>query len=157
MLIAAPETEADKRQRFIEVIHNSADKVRKIVENLLSFARKDKPRREYLDINEILRNAVEFRQYQLDLEKINVVMDLDSNLPKTMADSTQIDQVFTNLILNACHAIGGSSLNGGTLTIKTRRGTRDDIEAVISDTGPGSARTSCAGFLTRFLRRSPRA
>jgi CheY-like chemotaxis protein/two-component sensor histidine kinase len=137
MLIAAPETEADKRQKFIEVIHNSADKVRKIVENLLSFARKDKPRREYLDINEILRNAVEFRQYQLDLEKINVVMDLDSNLPKTMADSTQIDQVFINLILNACHAIGGSSLNGGTITIKTRRGTRDDIEAVISDTGPG--------------------
>jgi CheY-like chemotaxis protein/anti-sigma regulatory factor (Ser/Thr protein kinase) len=111
--------------------------VRKIVENLLSFARKDKPRREYVDINEILRSAVEFRQYQLDIEKIDVVLDFDRDLPKTMADSTQIDQVFTNLILNACHAISGSSSCGGVITIKTRKGIRGDIEATISDTGPG--------------------
>ncbi len=137
MLIAAPETEADKRQKFIEVIHNSADKVRKIVENLLSFARKDKPRREYVDINEIIRSAVEFRQYQLELENIKVVMDLDAGLPRTMADSTQIDQVFTNLILNACHAINGTCGAGGTITIKTGKGMRDDIEAVVSDTGSG--------------------
>ena len=137
MLIAAPETDADKRQRFIEVIHNSADKVRKIVENLLSFARKDKPRREYVDINEVIRSAVEFRHYQLELENIKVVMNLDPGLPKTMADSTQIDQVYTNLILNACHAINGASVSGGSITIQTRKGMRDDIETVISDTGPG--------------------
>ena len=84
-------------------------------------------------------------------------MDLDSNLPKTMADSTQIDQVFTNLILNACHAIGATSVNGGTITIKTRRGTRDDIEAVISDTGHRDKRGRRAQDLTRSSRRSPRA
>lgn len=155
MLLAAPETEEDKRQRFIEVIHNSADKVRKIVENLLSFARKDKPRREYLDINEILRNAVEFRQYQLDLQKINVVMDLESGLPKTMADSTQIDQVFTNLILNACHAISAASVNGGTITIKTRKGMRDDIEAVISDTGHGISEDIVRRIFDPFFTTKP--
>lgn len=137
MLIASPETEEEKRQRFIEVIYSSADKVRKIVENLLSFARKDKPRREYVNINDILKNTVELRQYQLELDNIGVVMDLDADLPRTMADSTQIDQVFTNIIMNACHAISGTGARGGTITIKTRTGTSGDIEAVITDTGPG--------------------
>jgi signal transduction histidine kinase/CheY-like chemotaxis protein/putative methionine-R-sulfoxide reductase with GAF domain len=155
MLLASPETEEEKRQRFIEVIHNSADKVKKIVENLLSFARKDKPRREYVDINEILKSAVEFRQYQLELENISVVMDFDSELPKTMADSTQIDQVFTNLILNACHAISGSSVNGGTITIKTRKGMRDNIEAVISDTGPGIREEDVRRIFDPFFTTKP--
>jgi len=137
MLIASPETEEEKRQRFIEVIYSSADKVRKIVENLLSFARKDKPRREYVSINDILKNTVKLRQYQLELDNIGVVMDLDAGLPKTMADSTQIDQVFTNIIMNACHAISGTGAQGGTITIKTRTGMSGDIEAVITDTGPG--------------------
>jgi signal transduction histidine kinase/ActR/RegA family two-component response regulator len=137
MLIASPETEEEKRQRFIEVIYSSADKVRKIVENLLSFARKDKPRREYVNINDILKNTVELRQYQLELDNIGVVMDLDADLPRTMADSTQIDQVFTNIITNACHAISGTGARGGTITIKTRTGMSGDIEAVITDTGPG--------------------
>ncbi|HKQ32264.1 MAG TPA: GAF domain-containing protein, partial [Thermodesulfobacteriota bacterium] len=137
MLIASPDTEEEKRQKFIEVIYSSADKVRKIVENLLSFARKDKPRREYVSINDILKNTVELRQYQLELDNIGVVMDLDAGLPKTMADSTQIDQVFTNIIMNACHAISGTGAQGGTITIMTRTGMSGDIEAVITDTGPG--------------------
>lgn len=137
MLMTSPETDEEKRLRFIEVIYNSADKVRKIVENLLSFARKDKPRREYVSINDILKNTVELRQYQLELDNIGVVMDLDEDLPRTMADSTQIDQVFTNIISNACHAIAGSGARRGTVTIKTRKGEGGDIEAVIADTGPG--------------------
>jgi signal transduction histidine kinase len=137
MLIASPDTDEEKRQKFIEVIYSSADKVRKIVENLLSFARKDKPRREYVSINDILKNTVELRQYQLELDNIGVVMDLDAGLPKTMADSTQIDQVFTNIVMNACHAISGTGAQGGTITIKTRTGMSGDIEAVITDTGPG--------------------
>jgi len=137
MLIASPETEEEKRQRFIEVIYSSADKVRKIVENLLSFARKDKPRREYVNINDILKNTVELREYQLELDNIGVVMELDADLPRTMADSTQIDQVFTNIITNACHAISGTGAQGGTITISTRKSMSGDIEAVITDTGPG--------------------
>ncbi|MFI5324243.1 MAG: GAF domain-containing protein, partial [Thermodesulfobacteriota bacterium] len=137
MLLAAPETEEAKRQRYIEIIHNSADKVRKIVENLLSFARKDKPRREYVDMNEILRSAVELVEYQLGLENVVVTMHLDSRLPKTMADAIQLHQVFTNLIVNAYHAIVGTSAGGGTIGITTGTVDRGQIEIVVSDTGAG--------------------
>ncbi len=136
MLLSHEETDPEKIQRYIEVIYQSADKVKKIVENLLSFARKDKPRREYADVNSILRKAVEFREYQLSLENIRVVMDLDPELPETMVDSGQLQQVFTNMVLNAYNAISDSESNDGKIEIHTESGD-GWIEITISDTGPG--------------------
>lgn len=137
MLLAQPDIEDEKRDRFLQVIHQSADKVRKIVENLLSFARKDKPRREYSDVNEILESAVEFRRYQLNLENIEVVKDLDPCLPKTMLDSNQIQQVFTNIILNAYHAIASSRQYHGRLEVGSGVNDAGMIEVTFRDTGPG--------------------
>lgn len=137
MLLAQPDIEDDKRDRFLQVIHQSADKVRKIVENLLSFARKDKPQREYADVNEILEGAIEFRQYQLNLENIEVVRDFDPELPKTMLDSNQVQQVFTNIILNAYHAMTSSRKREGRLEITSAVNGAGMIEVTFKDTGPG--------------------
>ena len=137
MLLAQPDIEDEKRDRFLQVIHQSADKVRKIVENLLSFARKDKPQREYADVNEILEGAIEFRQYQLNLENIKVVRDFDPELPKTMLDSNQIQQVFTNIILNAYHAMTSSRKHEGRLEITSALNDAGMIEVTFKDTGPG--------------------
>ncbi|HML96530.1 MAG TPA: GAF domain-containing protein [Thermodesulfobacteriota bacterium] len=137
MLLAQPDIEDEKRDRFLQVIHQSADKVRKIVENLLSFARKDKPQREYADVNEILESAIEFRQYQLNLENIDVVKGLDPGLPKTMLDSNQIQQVFTNIILNAYHAMTSSRQNEGRLEVRSGVNDAGMIEVTFRDTGPG--------------------
>ncbi|MCL4245549.1 MAG: GAF domain-containing protein, partial [Candidatus Dadabacteria bacterium] len=137
MLLAQPDIEDEKRDRFLQVIHQSADKVRKIVENLLSFARKDKPQREYADVNEILESAIEFRQYQLNLENIEVVKNLDPDLPKTMLDSNQIQQVFTNIILNAYHAMALSRQHEGRLEVGSGVNDAGMIEVTFCDTGPG--------------------
>lgn len=137
MLLAQPDIETEKRDRFLQVIHQSADKVRKIVENLLSFARKDKPRREYSDINEILENSIEFRRYQLNLENIEVVKNFDPDLPKTMLDSNQIQQVFTNIILNAYHAMASSRAHDGRLEIGSGLNDAGMIEVTFRDSGPG--------------------
>ena len=137
MLLAQPDIEDDKRDRFLQVIHQSADKVRKIVENLLSFARKDKPQREYADVNEILDSAIEFRQYQLNLENIDVVRNFDPKLPKTMLDSNQIQQVFTNIILNAYHAMTSSRQHDGRLEVTSGVNDAGMIEVTFKDTGPG--------------------
>ena len=137
MLLAQPDIEDEKRDRFLQVIHQSADKVRKIVENLLSFARKDKPQREYADVNEILEGAIEFRQYQLNLENIDVVRNFDPGLPKTMLDSNQVQQVFTNIILNAYHAMTSSRQHEGRLEVSSGVNGDGMIEVTFRDSGPG--------------------
>ncbi len=137
MLLAQPDVEHEKRDRFLQVIHQSADKVRKIVENLLSFARKDKPRREYSDVNAILEDSIEFRLYQLNLENIEVAKNFNPDLPKTMLDSNQIQQVFTNIILNAYHAMASSRKDEGRLAITSRINDEGMIEITFRDSGPG--------------------
>lgn len=126
----------EKEKRSLEVIHSSAQRVAKIIEKLLSFSRKYKPERTYEDINHLVEQSLEFREYQLKLENIEIVKDLDPELPKTMVDPNQIQQVFTNIILNAEQAISESQ-DHGRLKVETKFKKENTIEISFSDNGPG--------------------
>lgn len=134
-LLSQPDID-DKSRRSLEVIHSSAERVVKIIEKLLSFSRTYKPLRVYEDINYLIEQSLEFREYQLQLDNVEIVRDLDPELPKTMVDPNQIQQVFTNVILNAEQAIGESK-GGGRITVRTRVRKGNTIEISLSDTGPG--------------------
>ncbi len=126
----------DKRRRSLEVIHGSAERVVKIIEKLLSFSRKYKPLRVYENVNYLLEQSLEFREYQLGLDNIEIVRDLDHRIPKTMVDPNQIQQVFTNIILNTEQAIA-ESRDRGRLTVRTSMKQGNLIEISLSDDGPG--------------------
>jgi signal transduction histidine kinase/CheY-like chemotaxis protein len=99
-------TESDPQvQEGLERIVDDATRCRRIVQNLLAFARKRSAEKQYVDINHIIRVAVELRAYQLRMEDIHVVLDLAEDLPPTMADPQQLEQVFVNLINNAEYAM----------------------------------------------------
>jgi len=119
----------------LEIIHNEAQRVAKVVGNLLTFARRREPKKEYLDINDILRRALELRAYALETSNIEVVTGLSSSLPRTMADLHQIQEVFLNIILNTEQAM--SEANGrGKLSVKTQQA-GDYIRISFADDGPG--------------------
>lgn len=139
LLIAQTTVDQEKQEKFLRVINESAEKVKRIVENLLSFARTDKPNREYADLNKVVEKAVEFREYQLGIENIEVRRYFDPELPKTMADSNQLQQVFTNIILNAYHAMANMENGGGRLEVRTGSKDGKTVEITIADDGPGIA------------------
>jgi CheY-like chemotaxis protein len=111
-------------------------RVYKIIEKLLSFSRKYVPVRSYEDINNLVEQSLEVRIYRLNLENIKIIRELAPNLPKTMIDPNQIQQVFINILLNAEQAIIESH-GHGIIEIKTRLKNDDIIEVSISDDGPG--------------------
>ena len=119
----------------LEIIHSEAQRVAKVVGNLLTFARRREPKKEYLDINDILQQALELRAYALETSNIEVVTSLAPGLPRTMADFHQIQEVFLNIILNAEQAMSEAS-GGGKLSVKTQQ-TRDYIRISFADDGPG--------------------
>ncbi len=121
--------------RDLERIHNEAARTAKIVQNLLTFARRHKPKKEYADINDILQKALELRAYELKTGNIEVALDLAPDLPQAIADFNQIEEVFLNLILNAEQAMIETH-HGGKLSIKTRQ-TKDYIRISFADDGPG--------------------
>jgi len=122
--------------RELDRIHESALRCQKIVKNLLSFSRVHKPERKYLGLNGIVEKTLELRRYQLDVTNIEVVMDLQPDLPKTMLDFNQIQQVLLNLVNNAQHAIQTARRDAGRLSVRTW--CHDDhVMVSVEDNGPG--------------------
>ena len=129
----------DRAKDSLLKINNLALRCQKIVQNLLSFARKQKPERTLSDINEILEKTVELRSYELQVNNIEITRELDRRLPKTIADAHQLQQVFLNILTNAEQAMLEAH-GKGHLTIRTRSDPNNArIIVEVIDDGPGIA------------------
>jgi signal transduction histidine kinase/ActR/RegA family two-component response regulator len=127
---------ADPRyQRQLDMIHKSAMRCTKIVQSLLSFARRHQPERKLCKVNELVETAVEFLQYQLRTSNIEVITSLDSHIPQAMLDPHQVQQVFLNLINNARQAIEAHQPKGW-VRISTETASHT-IRVRFQDNGPG--------------------
>jgi two-component system NtrC family sensor kinase len=114
---------------------NAAKRGAKVIQNLLAFARRRQPKKEYSDLNNIVQSALELRAYQLKTSNIEVTTNLAPGLPEIMLDFHQIQEVFLNIILNAEQAITEAN-GGGKLTIKTEKN-KMYVRITFSDDGPG--------------------
>jgi signal transduction histidine kinase len=122
-------------KRYLEMIRKSAHRCQKIVQSLLSFARRHQPERKLSSVNELVENAVDFLQYQLRTSNIEVITQFASNLPKTMVDPHQVQQVFLNLINNGRQAIEANQPSG-IIRITTQT-CGLNVRITFQDNGPG--------------------
>jgi two-component system NtrC family sensor kinase len=110
--------------------------VERIVANLLRFARQERTQRGRAAVNRILADILRQIDHQIPMTDIAVTVSLDPADPEVEGDGDQLQQVFTNLIINAAQAMP----HGGSLTITTRvNPDEDSCEIVISDSGCGIA------------------
>jgi signal transduction histidine kinase len=87
-----------------------------------------------LDINKAIMRTLFLLENQTLFQNIEIVRQLDEDIPPVKGDSQQLNHLFMNIVLNAAQAMGGS----GTLTISTKRGGNDNrAHIAIADTGPG--------------------
>jgi two-component system NtrC family sensor kinase len=148
-LLAGREDLEESVRSDIESILREARRASRITSNLLSFARKHKPEKDLISINEVVEKSVELHAYRMKVNNIDIVTELDSGLPQIMADFYQMQQVFVNIITNAEQAM--SDTHGkGTLTIRTGR--RDDVvQIALADTGPGIAEENLPKIFDPFF------
>ena len=100
------------------------------------FAREAKPERVRVDLNEVVERTLALRSYELKVENIVVDCAFDPDLPATLADPYQLQQVVLNLLVNAEQAL----LQGrgqGNIWIRTMRLPGDRLALEVADDGPG--------------------
>jgi len=124
-----------KHRRYLDMIHKSAQRCQKIVQSLLSFARRHQPERKPVSVNSLIEAVLEIIQYQLRTGNIEVTTQLDPALPVVFADSHQIQQVLLNVINNARQAIEGHQARGTIKIITEADG--ENVRVIIHDNGPG--------------------
>ena len=103
--------------RYVSDIETQARRCKTIVQNLLRFSRSSRTVEfDEIDVNKTIEETLTFVGHQLHLNQIELETVLDSNLPHIQGNAGQLQQVFTNLIINAMHA----STPGSTIMITTR-------------------------------------
>jgi PAS domain S-box-containing protein len=137
LMETAGEKKVEEIKDRLDRIFKESIRASKIVQNLLTFARAEKPERTFCSINEILRDTLALRGYSLKTNNIEVVERLAEGLPGTMVDYYQIQQVFVNIIVNAVDAMVAHN-KGGCLEMSTVLGSDGQgIHIVFTDNGPG--------------------
>jgi len=135
----------ENMKEAVEVIYDGASRVVGIVERLRNFTRRDRPDKESADLNAIIGNTLAMRSYETRSNGIEVTTNLAEDLPETMANVGQLQQVLLNIIINAEQAMAANSKQK-QLTITTEQVAdhigadnigADKIRVSISDNGPG--------------------
>lgn len=121
-------------QSSLQVVNQSVDRCKAITHRLLGFARRTDVYSEEIDINEIIREVLQFLDNAMLYNRIKLELDLDDDLPLTISDRIQLQQIFLNIINNAIDAIG----KNGLIQIRSQ-GAGSDIRVIIEDNGPGIA------------------
>lgn len=141
--------ENDPKHALLEKVSHQADRASDIVNNLLNFSRTGSAA-EFtgLDINHVLDDTLQLLEPQLRRSQIEIVRDYADSLPQVHGNSVKLQQVFTNLILNARDSIANDS---GRITLATRNGDDDLVVIEVADTGIGIAPEDVAKIYDPFF------
>jgi len=127
-----PALEDEKIKRHLDILEEEIGISDRIINDILTFARIKEVRLIETDINKIIEDLLKIIKTP---EKIKKTLQLNSGLPLILADGLQLQQVFSNIVLNAVQAMP----DGGELAIASRRN-NEVIEVDIIDTGEGIPR-----------------
>jgi two-component system NtrC family sensor kinase len=143
-----PGREAEFR-KYLSLISTETARVGRIVSDLLAFSRRSKPQRAPADLNKLVRTTLGLADHKLKLISAEVVLELQDDLPLVECDSSQIQQVILNLILNGAQAM--QPRGGGKLTIRTRELADETVELCVQDTGEGIAPENLSKIFDPFF------
>jgi PAS domain S-box-containing protein len=132
LLLEAPD-DAHLRSQSVEKIHAAILRASQVIENLLRFARPEGMPMTSLDIQHVLEEALALMAHHMSSHRVRLHEAFQADLPKVHGNPALLQQVFTNLILNACDAMP----QGGTLTVTTRATEGNGVEIQFRDTGRG--------------------
>jgi len=142
----SPQTET------ITKIIRETTRCKNIVKGLLEFSRSKEPEMTLININEILEHSLGIMEKQVLFQNITIKKLFSSTLPKIIADGSQLQQVFINIILNAAEAMNGK----GDFTIQTAiDNSKKNIEITFADTGCGISKENIARIFEPFFTTKP--
>lgn len=121
----------------LKKVEEAAERCRRIVRDLLTFARHYEPEWTDIDLNDLLQRTVALRSYDLRVRSIVVEWALDPDLPPIQADPQRLQQAILSLVFNAERAVL-SAAEGGCITIRSAVGPDGGhVRFEVADSGPG--------------------
>jgi PAS domain S-box-containing protein len=139
--------ETDPKHALLQKIHRQTERATDIVGNLLNFSRTGTVTElTEVDVNAVLDLTLQLLEPQFRQSQVEIERAYDASLPRAFGNAGKLQQVFTNLLLNARDAIPDS----GRIRIRTSTETDDSITIEIADSGIGIAPENVARIYDPF-------
>jgi two-component system NtrC family sensor kinase len=123
----------DKLEKYAKFIEQEADRLTQVLTKLLGFSRMDEPKKDFLNMNDIVDDTVLFMEHHLTrFKNVEIAVEKEPDLPLVQVDRIHVQQTVVNILMNAAQAMPG----GGKILIKTGRGDQC-VFISITDTGVG--------------------
>ena len=153
-LLAMKVSDEDVKAELKKIL-DSAERCKKIVDNLMTFSRQRTSSKSLESVNDIIDRAIDLRSYWLKANNIEIVREYDP-VSTVFADGQQIQQVILNVLLNAEQAIIGAGQAKGKIRFTTTydKSTRQ-VVITITDNGPGVPLKVVAKIFDPFFTTKP--
>lgn len=147
-LISEKSGEDYRSKENVKLIIDETARCSKIVKGLLEFARQTQPEMRFADLNDVIEKTLLLFRSQMLVNNVMIDKKLDKKLPLLMIDINKLEQVFTNIILNALEAMS----EGGLLSIRSKVSENGKfVEVNIGDKGCGIAKESINKIFDPFF------
>jgi C4-dicarboxylate-specific signal transduction histidine kinase len=121
---------------WVRMIKDADKQASGIIKRVRNYVRQSEYERTPTDVNAILRAAFELIAFQARQAAVSAQWKLAPDLPQIEADRVQLEQVFVNLMRNACEAVSRPENTDRKLIIESRQ-SGDGIMVTFDDNGPG--------------------
>jgi PAS domain S-box-containing protein len=151
---ATPPNMDEVRQALSRIVLNG-NRATDVLSRIRSFIKKTPPRKESLDVNELLLEVIALMRSEAKSNKVAVQMNLADGLPAVHADRVQMQQVLLNLIINAIEAMSASDASSRRLLISSAKSESNEISVEVQDSGPGLPPASLEQIFQAFYTTKP--
>ena len=153
LLMFADDEDAKVDKESLELIEEATQRCRTIVQKLMTYAKKplesESEKVALTDLSVVLKKTISFIRYQLEQDGIQIVVEAEQGCYPVMGNQNELEQVLTNLILNARDAIIGTKKSGSIYTHLFR--SDDQIKVEIKDEGMGMSKDVISKIFDPFF------
>ena len=124
----------------LDNIAEQANCAGEIIRRFRAFVCEGRLDRLAVDMNKLIRETMHFVASEARPNGVRLQLELSTSVPPVSADPVHVQQVISNLVLNAIEAMNKDDTGGRELIIRTRKAESDTVEIAVCDTGPGARR-----------------
>jgi two-component system NtrC family sensor kinase len=145
-----PKERIPEYRKYLGQVISETTRVGRIVSDLLSFSRRSKPQRSLADLNRIVRTTLSLVSHKMKLANVELESNLADELPLIPCDSSQIQQVVLNLVMNAAEAT--QHKGAGRVQVSTSlTAARDAVTFTVADNGEGIPKENLTKIFDPFF------
>jgi signal transduction histidine kinase len=147
--------EHDKAQAALDGIVSAGHRTSEVIDGFRALFAKSDLRQQLVDVNEIIRGALESMSSELAGRNVEPRAELMSELPHVYGNRSQLQEVVSNILVNALEAMATTYNRNRVLRVRTELRGKNAVAVLVQDSGPGIDKDKLEGIFAAFVSTKP--